>query len=147
MSSKRMKVSAYVHDRILRTKKDFRVDTFRAGGKGGQNQNKVESGVRITDNVTGLSAESREHRDQLQNKSTAFQRLIGRLIVHYTEEERLDKLARIKARTEEVRVYKEPMSMAKDSVTGHAADYQATLDGKTLDGFIKARMILEGQSR
>lgn len=141
MSSKRVSVSAYVHDRILRTRKDFRVDTFRAGGKGGQNQNKVESGVRITDLITGISCESREHRDQPQNKNAAFQRLIGKLIVHYTEEERLDKIDRIKAATEEVRVYKESMSMAKDPVTGHTADYQDTLDGKTLTGFLKARQM------
>lgn len=143
MSTKRITVSAYVHDRILRTKKDFRVDTFRAGGKGGQNQNKVESGVRITDIKTGLSAESREHRDQPQNKSAAFQRLIGKLVVHYTEEERKDKVERIRARTEEVRVYKEAMNMAKDGITGHSADYQDTLDGKTLEGFIRARMMTE----
>lgn len=146
MSSKRVKVSRYVHDRVLRTRKDFRIDTFRAGGKGGQNQNKVESGVRITDLKTGIACESREHRDQLQNKNAAFQRLIGKLIEHYTEEERQDKIARIKAATEEIRVYKEPMSMAKDSKTGHMADYQDTLDGKTLGGFIRARQMLEAQS-
>lgn len=50
-------------------------------------------------------------------------------------------MARIKAATEEVRVYKEAMSMAKDPVTGHTADYQDTLDGKTLTGFLKARQM------
>lgn len=57
------------------TKKDFRVDTFRSGGKGGQNQNKRDTGVRITHIETGISAESREERSQLQNRKKAFQRL------------------------------------------------------------------------
>lgn len=142
MSSRRATVSAYVHDKILRTRKDFRVDTFRAGGKGGQHQNKTESGVRITDIKTGISAESREHRHQIQNKDAAFHRLIDSLIEHYSEEERKMKVERLRAAREEIRVYKEPMSMAKDGTTGHQQDYQDTLDGDIM-GFIKARMMME----
>jgi len=58
------------------TKKDFDVQTFRSGGKGGQNQNKVESGVRIIHRASGATGESREYRDQPQNKKAAFQRMI-----------------------------------------------------------------------
>lgn len=54
---------------------DCRVDTFRSGGKGGQNQNKVESGVRVVHEPSGAVGESREHRDQLQNKRAAFRRM------------------------------------------------------------------------
>ena len=57
------------------TKKDFRIDTFRSGGKGGQHQNKTNSGVRITHIKTGISAESREERSQARNKKIAFHRL------------------------------------------------------------------------
>ena len=57
------------------TKKDFEVQTFRAGGKGGQNQNKRETGVRIIHRDSGTVAECREERSQLQNKRTAFLRL------------------------------------------------------------------------
>jgi len=57
------------------TKKDFVVQTFRSGGPGGQNQNKVESGVRISHPESGAVGESREHRDQPQNKKAAFKRL------------------------------------------------------------------------
>lgn len=57
------------------TKKDFRVDKFRSGGKGGQHQNKVESGVRITHIESGISAESRSTRSQYRNKQLAFGRL------------------------------------------------------------------------
>lgn len=57
------------------TSKDLRIDTFRSGGKGGQNQNKVNSGVRITHELSGAVGESREERDQLQNKKNAFIRM------------------------------------------------------------------------
>jgi protein subunit release factor B len=57
------------------TKKDFEIQTFRSGGKGGQHQNKVESGVRIVHRESGAVGESREQRSQLQNKKTAFIRL------------------------------------------------------------------------
>jgi protein subunit release factor B len=54
---------------------DCRVDTFRSGGKGGQNQNKRETGVRITHEPSGAVGESREERSQLQNKQAAFKRM------------------------------------------------------------------------
>jgi protein subunit release factor B len=54
---------------------DCRVDTFRSGGKGGQNQNKRETGVRITHEPSGAVGESREERSQLQNKRLAFRRM------------------------------------------------------------------------
>jgi hypothetical protein len=54
---------------------DCELQTFRAGGKGGQNQNKRESGVRIIHRASGARGESREERSQLQNKRTAFGRM------------------------------------------------------------------------
>lgn len=57
------------------TIKDCKVDTFRSGGKGGQNQNKVESGVRVRHEPSGAVAESRNSRDQLQNKRSAFKKM------------------------------------------------------------------------
>jgi len=57
-------------------KKDFEIQTFRAGGNGGQNQNKVESGVRIIHRASGAVAESRQFRDQPANKKAAFKRLL-----------------------------------------------------------------------
>ena len=57
------------------TRKDFRIDTFRSGGKGGQNQNKRDTGVRIVHLASGAAGESREERSQLQNKRKAFLRL------------------------------------------------------------------------
>lgn len=57
------------------TKDDFEVQTFCSGGPGGQNQNKVASGVRIIHRPSGVAATCREQRSQLQNKRTAFRRL------------------------------------------------------------------------
>lgn len=58
------------------TKKDLVIQTFRAGGKGGQNQNKRDTGVRIIHPESGARAEAREHRTQGQNKKAAFRRMI-----------------------------------------------------------------------
>ena len=57
------------------TRKDFTITTFRSGGPGGQNQNKIESGVRISHKESGVVAESREERSQYANKKIAFKRL------------------------------------------------------------------------
>lgn len=54
---------------------DCEVQTFRSGGKGGQHQNKTESGVRIIHHPSGAVAECREERDQLQNKKKAFRKM------------------------------------------------------------------------
>jgi|SRR5271166_470723 len=58
------------------TKKDLRIDTFRCGGPGGQNQNKRDTGVRITHEPSGAVGESREERTQERNKALAFRKLV-----------------------------------------------------------------------
>jgi len=57
------------------TKKDFNVQTFRSGGKGGQHQNKTDSGVRIIHRDSGAVGECRNFRSQYQNKKEALKRL------------------------------------------------------------------------
>lgn len=57
------------------TRKDLRIDTFKAGGKGGQHQNKSDTGVRITHPPSGAVGESREHRSQYENKRAAFAKM------------------------------------------------------------------------
>ena len=56
-----------------------RVETFMAGGKGGQHQNRTESGVRLVHLPTGLVVTSREERSQHRNKATALRRLREKL--------------------------------------------------------------------
>lgn len=55
---------------------DCIVQTFRSGGKGGQNQNKRDTGVRVIHEPSGARGESREERSQLQNKKTAFVKMV-----------------------------------------------------------------------
>jgi protein subunit release factor B len=57
------------------TRKDLVIETFRSGGPGGQNQNKVETGVRITHPESGAVGESRTERSQWINRQIAFKRL------------------------------------------------------------------------
>lgn len=57
------------------TLKDCEVQTFRAGGAGGQNQNKRSTGVRVIHRASGARGECRTHRTQYQNKCEAFRRM------------------------------------------------------------------------
>ncbi len=57
------------------TKKDFEINTFRSGGKGGQHQNVTDSGVRIIHKDSGAVGECRDGRSQHANKKLAFRRL------------------------------------------------------------------------
>lgn len=104
------------------TKKDFRIDTFRSGGNGGQNQNKLESGVRITHLASGAVGESREERKQGQNKKIAFRRLLqdSRWKVWFE--------AKKKEALGHTEIEQEPMitirsyNMIKDRITDHRTD-------------------------
>lgn len=55
--------------------KDCDVQTFRCGGKGGQNKDKRDTGVRVIHRPSGARGESREERSQLANKKVAFKRM------------------------------------------------------------------------
>jgi len=55
---------------------DCEVQTFRSGGKGGQNQNKRDTGVRVIHHESGARGESRGERSQLQNRRMAFRRMV-----------------------------------------------------------------------
>lgn len=60
---------------------DYKIEKFHSGGKGGQNVNKVETGVRVIHIPTGISVTSTEERSQYMNKQKAIKRLQGILIV------------------------------------------------------------------
>lgn len=55
---------------------DCDVQHFRAGGKGGQNQNKRDTGTRVIHRASGARGEARDERSQLQNKKLAFRRMV-----------------------------------------------------------------------
>jgi protein subunit release factor A len=59
------------------TAKDFRWDVFRAGGKGGQKQNKTSSGVRCVHEPSGAVGEGRDERSQHANRKNAFSRCVS----------------------------------------------------------------------
>lgn len=61
--------------KVIVTQADCRRDTFRCGGKGGQNLQKRDTGVRWTHPPSGAVGESREERSQLQNEKTAWRRM------------------------------------------------------------------------
>ncbi len=123
---------------------DLRVDTFRASGAGGQHVNKTESAVRITHLPTGLVVQSQAERSQSRNRDFAMKILMGRLLVHYTEQQRVktEKLAGEKKDIDfgsQIRSYVlQPYTMANDHRTElKIGDVHAVLDGD-LDAFIDA---------
>lgn len=59
------------------TKNDFEWQYFAAGGKGGQNQNSVNSGVRCIHPPSGARGEGRDSRDQVRNRRSAFERCVA----------------------------------------------------------------------
>lgn len=131
--SRKVKASAYVASKISRKKSDFKVDTFRSGKNGGQNVNKVESGVRITDLITGLFVRCTETRDQIQNKSLAMNRLFDKLLSHYRREESELLLKNATASPGTVRTYKEKNSLVIDSRLDKTYNYEEVLNGKLDD--------------
>ncbi|MDE7224570.1 MAG: peptide chain release factor H [Acetatifactor sp.] len=71
--------------------REYRIEKFHCGGKGGQNVNKVESGVRIIHIPTGLAAQSTEERSQFQNRQRAMEKLQEKIAG--LQQEQMDKQA------------------------------------------------------
>lgn len=117
-------------------KSDFRVDTFRSGGKGGQHQNKTDTGVRITHIESGLSAECRETRSQAENKKRAFRKLSDMLVERYVGEEQKERFA---AGEETIRSYHEPNDRVTDHDTGDTYSYKYTIGKGDMSDLIAER--------
>ena len=121
---------------------EFRVDTFRSGGKGGQNVNKVETAVRITHIPTGLVVASQAQRSQHQNRATAMTLLLSRIYAQRVDAAKADmeKFYGEKGSVSwgnQIRSYVfQPYRMVKDLRTGvETSNVQAVMDGD-LDPFV-----------
>lgn len=68
-------ITDFKNQRIILDRSDFTLEFFRAGGKGGQKQNKTSSACRITHPASGAVGESRDERSQTQNRKLAFARM------------------------------------------------------------------------
>jgi peptide chain release factor 2 len=130
--------------------KDIRVDTYRAGGAGGQKVNKTDSAVRLTHLATGIVVCCQNERSQHQNRAMAMKILKARLYEHEMAQKMAEKKVLEDSKMDiawgsQIRSYVlAPYRMAKDHRTDHeVGDVMSVLDGE-LSGFIEAFLIQKG---
>jgi peptide chain release factor 2 len=122
---------------------DLRIDTYRAGGAGGQHVNKTDSAVRITHLPTGIVVQCQNERSQYKNKAFAMKVLRSRLYEHYKSERDKDRQKLEQEKKDiswgnQIRSYTfQPYTLVKDHRTKHeAGNIQAVMDGE-IDPFIE----------